>query len=89
MKISGILKHRERGFALKFFPPKREDGREARMKVAHELYEFGPLYMEMTYGVGGTTRERTLTALGWLAEKRIPLMSHLIGIGATRDSIRP
>jgi methylenetetrahydrofolate reductase (NADPH) len=44
--------------------------------------------MSMTYGAGGTTQERTLTALKWLREdSRFPLMSHLTGIGATRDSI--
>jgi methylenetetrahydrofolate reductase (NADPH) len=56
--------------------------------VVDDFNAFGPLYASMTYGAGGTTRERTLTALRWLRETgRLPLMSHLTGIGANRGSI--
>jgi len=89
MKIRDILLKNNRGFTLEFFPPKNEEGREAFLSVVEELKAFGPLYLSMTYGAGGTTRERTLNALRWLAEDRqVPLMSHLTGIGATRESIQ-
>jgi methylenetetrahydrofolate reductase (NADPH) len=88
MKIKDILRTNDCGFALEFFPPKNEEGRAAFLKVVDDLKAFGPLYVSITYGAGGTTRERTLTALGWLRKNdRLPLMSHLTGIGATRDSI--
>jgi methylenetetrahydrofolate reductase (NADPH) len=88
MKIKDILQRNERGFALEFFPPKSEEGKRAFLDVVNDLQVFGPLYMSMTYGAGGTTRERTMNALQWLREGgSIPLMSHLTGIGATKDSI--
>jgi methylenetetrahydrofolate reductase (NADPH) len=88
MKIRDILKTNSRGFALEFFPPKSAEGRETFLRVVDDLKAFGPLYMSMTYGAGGTTQERTLTALRWMSEKSgLPLMSHLTSIGAMRDSI--
>jgi methylenetetrahydrofolate reductase (NADPH) len=88
MKIKDILRTNGCGFALEFFPPKNEEGRSVFLKVVDNLNAFGPLYVSITYGAGGTTRERTLTALGWLRKNdSLPLMSHLTGIGATRDSI--
>jgi methylenetetrahydrofolate reductase (NADPH) len=88
MKISDILKTNDSGFALEFFPPKNEEGRAAFLKTANDLKMLGPLYASVTYGAGGTTRDRTLTALGWLRKSGgLPLVSHLTGIGATRDSI--
>jgi methylenetetrahydrofolate reductase (NADPH) len=88
MKIKDILRRYERGFALEFFPPKSEEGKGAFLDVVNNLKSCGPLYLSMTYGAGGTTRERTMTALAWLREdSSLPLMSHLTGIGATKDSI--
>ena len=88
MKIKDILKTHKQGIALEFFPPKNIDGKSAFLSVVDELKSFDPLYVSMTYGAGGTTQERTLNALRWLREgSSLPLMSHLTGIGATRDSI--
>ena len=88
MKIKDILKTHKEGIALEFFPPKTIDGKAAFLSVVEELKAFDPLYISMTYGAGGTTQERTLNALRWLREDScLPLMSHLTGIGATRDSI--
>ena len=89
MKIRDLLRTNDCGFALEFFPPKNEEGKTAFLRVVDDLKAFDPLYASMTYGAGGTTRERSMNALGWLREKdRLPLMSHLTGIGANRDSIK-
>jgi methylenetetrahydrofolate reductase (NADPH) len=88
MKIKDILRKNKSGFALEFFPPKSEEGKGVFLDVVRDLKAFGPLYLSMTYGAGGTTRERTMNALRWLRkDNSLPLMSHLTGIGATRDSI--
>jgi methylenetetrahydrofolate reductase (NADPH) len=58
------------------------------MQVVRELTALAPLYVSMTYGAGGTTQDRTLAALKWIgAEKGLTLMSHLTGIGATKESL--
>jgi methylenetetrahydrofolate reductase (NADPH) len=88
MRIKDILRRNTSGFALEFFPPKSNEGKGAFLDVVNDLKAFGPLYLSMTYGAGGTTRARTVNALQWLRQDNgLPLMSHLTGIGATRDSI--
>lgn len=88
MKIKNLLKAGERGFALEFFPPRTLAGKDAFLKVVKELQAYGPIYASVTYGAGGTTQDRTFDALRWLREdNRLTLMSHLTGIGATRDSM--
>jgi methylenetetrahydrofolate reductase (NADPH) len=88
MKIKDILEKSERGFALEFFPPKNPAGKDAFLKVVKDLQAYGPLYASVTYGAGGTTQDRTFDTLKWLrTDNHITLMSHLTGIGATRDSM--
>jgi methylenetetrahydrofolate reductase (NADPH) len=88
MKITEILKTQKHGIALEFFPPKNAEGKDAFMQVVRELTALAPLYVSMTYGAGGTTQDRTIAALKWIsAEKGLTLMSHLTGIGATRESL--
>jgi methylenetetrahydrofolate reductase (NADPH) len=88
MKITEILKMHKQGIALEFFPPKNAEGKDAFMQVVRELTALAPLYVSMTYGAGGTTQDRTLAALKWIgAEKQLTLMSHLTGIGATKESL--
>jgi methylenetetrahydrofolate reductase (NADPH) len=88
MKIKNILKANDRGFALEFFPPKNPQGKDAFLKTVKDLQAYGPLYASVTYGAGGTTQDRTFDALQWLRQdNHLTLMSHLTGIGATRDSL--
>jgi methylenetetrahydrofolate reductase (NADPH) len=88
LKIKSILKTNERGFALEFFPPKNTEGKDAFTKVVKKLQAYAPLYASVTYGAGGTTQDRTFDTLQWLREdNHLTLMSHLTGIGATRDAL--
>ena len=88
MKIKEVLKDRERGFSFEFFPPKTAEGRPKFMKVVHDIERFNPLYVSVTYGAGGSTRDRTANTIGWIREETaLTIMSHLTCIGAKRSSI--
>ena len=63
MKISDILRAREKGFAFEFFPPKTDSAKESFMATLEVLKKFNPLYMTMTYGASGKTRENTKAAV--------------------------
>lgn len=88
MKISDILKQREKGVSFEFFPPKTEAGMPQFMAVVRELGVHSPLYASVTYGAGGSTQERTIETLRALKrETDLTLMSHLTCVGATREGI--
>lgn len=88
MKIRDILRERKRGVSFEFFPPKSAKGREGFMGVVRDLGKHNPLYVSVTYGAGGSTRDRTFNAIKWImAETDLTVMSHLTCIGATRSSI--
>jgi methylenetetrahydrofolate reductase (NADPH) len=89
MNVSDKFKERGQGISLEFFPPKSPEGKDAFMKVVNALKAFDPLYVSVTYGAGGTTRERTLNTLKWIKEETdLTVMSHLTCIGATKMTMR-
>ena len=88
MKIRDVLKQREKGFSFEFFPPKYEAGKDNFLRVVNTLGRYHPLYVSVTYGSGGSTRDRTSNTLKWIRkETDLTVMSHLTGIGATKASI--
>ncbi len=88
MKIRDILGERREGVSFEFFPPKSAEGKEGFMRVVNALRRHNPLYASVTYGSGGSTRDRTNYTLKWIKEETdLTVMSHLTGIGATKASI--
>lgn len=88
MKIGDILKRKDKGISFEFFPPKSVEARDAFMDVVQKLIKYDPLYVSVTYGSGGSTRDRTARTLRWIKEETsLAVMSHLTCIGATKASI--
>lgn len=88
VKISEILRERERGVSFEFFPPKTPQGMDQLVDLARELEPHGPLYASVTYGAGGSTQERTRETLYRLKEETgLTLMSHLTCVGARREDM--
>ena len=88
MKIKEQFKLRKQGISLEFFPPKSAEGKESFMKVVKDLSAYDPLYVSVTYGAGGTTRDRTVNTLTWIKQETdLTVMSHLTCIGATRAAV--
>lgn len=74
--------------SFEFFPPKDEDSAEALLKTVHELNQFHPSYVSVTYGAGGTTRERTRAVVQRIIqEEKIPTIPHLTCIGHSRQEM--
>jgi methylenetetrahydrofolate reductase (NADPH) len=89
LRIEKLFKERKKGAAFEFFPPKSVNGKESFMRVVHDLKQFDPLYVSVTYGAGGSTQEGTRNALTWIKKQDTDLtvMSHLTGIGATKTTL--
>ena len=74
--------------SYEFFPPKDETGQATLAKTVAELGTYSPSFVSVTYGAGGSTRDRSLkTASGIKESTGIPTIGHLTCVGATRDEL--
>ncbi len=74
--------------SLEFFPPKDESGVEALRQTATALKRIAPDFVSVTYGAGGSTRERTAQVSRLLrTEIGFTVMPHLTCVGHTRDEL--
>ncbi|MBT3012732.1 MAG: methylenetetrahydrofolate reductase [NAD(P)H] [Candidatus Thiodiazotropha sp. (ex Lucina aurantia)] len=79
--------HQQRNFSFELFPPKTEKGLENLKQNVAELNTKQPAYFSVTYGAGGSTRQRTFDTVEWLMDEQITTAPHLSCIGANRDEI--
>jgi methylenetetrahydrofolate reductase (NADPH) len=74
--------------SLEFFPPKDEAGVEALRQTAVALKKISPDFVSVTYGAGGSTRERTAQVSRLLrAEIGFTVMPHLTCVGHNREEL--
>jgi len=74
--------------SFEFFPPKTEKMEESLWRAIERLAPLAPSFVSVTYGAGGSTRERTHATVARIqAEAGIPAAAHLTCVGATRDEI--
>lgn len=74
-------------FSFELFPPKTAAGMEKLGTTIDRLNAVGPAYFSVTYGAGGSTRERTFETVDLLRAKGIDTAPHLACIGSTRDEL--
>ncbi|MDX1580276.1 MAG: methylenetetrahydrofolate reductase [Alphaproteobacteria bacterium] len=79
---------RKLNLSFEFFPPKTEQMEEQLWRAIRRLEPLQPEFVSVTYGAGGTTRERThRTVLRILKETTLEPAAHLTCVGASRDEI--
>src|SRR5215212_8425486 len=82
--IAALLSHGERSFSFEFFPPKDAAGEEILWRSINELEDLRPTFVSVTYGAGGSTRDRTIEITGRIArETSMTPMAHLTCVGHT------
>ncbi len=74
--------------SFEFFPPNTPVGSEKLRGVVAELAATAPEFFSVTYGAGGSTREKTLSTVSEIAAMGHEAAAHLSCIGATRESVR-
>lgn len=88
MKIIELFQKKRPLLSFEIFPPKREGDLEKLFDVLKELKTENPDYVSVTYGAGGSTREKTFEiALRLKKEGFLPLV-HLTCVGHSRNEIR-
>ncbi|MDJ0643616.1 MAG: methylenetetrahydrofolate reductase [Erythrobacter sp.] len=74
--------------SFEFFPPKTEKMAETLWESVATLSPLGPRFVSVTYGAGGTTRERTHEQVVRIQnEANIPAAAHLTCVNATREEV--
>ncbi|MTA51257.1 MAG: 5,10-methylenetetrahydrofolate reductase, partial [Actinobacteria bacterium] len=74
--------------SFEFFPPKDDQGESNLHATIEALKKFNPDFVTLTYGAGGSTRDRTVRiAAEIILRHQIPTMAHLTCVGSTRDEL--
>ena len=74
--------------SIEFFPPTTPEGTEKLRATREKLAELMPSFFSVTYGAGGSTRERTFATVKEIAASGCEAAPHLSCIGSTREGIR-
>ena len=81
-------KLRQSSFSLEFFPPKDEAGETRLWSALSQLQPLAPDFVSVTYGAGGSTRDRTIRVTSEITKRTsIPTVAHLTCVGASNDEL--
>jgi methylenetetrahydrofolate reductase (NADPH) len=81
-------KLRQSSFSLEFFPPKDEAGESRLWSALSQLQPLAPDFVSVTYGAGGSTRDRTIRVTSEITKRTsIPTVAHLTCVGATKSEL--
>ncbi|GAB4262008.1 MAG: methylenetetrahydrofolate reductase [NAD(P)H] [Methylomicrobium sp.] len=75
-------------FSFEFYPPKTEAGEQNLHKVHEKLSRLNPDFFSVTFGAGGSTRDKTFETVVNIQERGISAAPHLSCVASTRDNIR-
>jgi methylenetetrahydrofolate reductase (NADPH) len=74
--------------SFEFFPPKAGEASDSFWQAIRKLEQIAPKFVSVTYGAGGTTRDRTLeTVTRILKESSLKPAAHLTCVGASKDEV--
>lgn len=75
-------------YSLEFFPPKDGEGEQRLWSALEELEHIAPEFVSVTYGAGGSTRNRTIGVTEEVTHRtKIPTVAHLTCVGSSRQEL--
>ncbi len=88
MHITDILNQRRPSLSFEFFPPRSESAWDSLYQTIVDLEAYGPSFVSVTYGAGGTTRDATHDLVVRIKETTdIPPIPHLTCVGHSEAEI--
>lgn len=88
MKIGQYLKEGNFSLSFEFFPPKTPEGEEELFQTIKNLRSINPSFVSVTYGAGGSTRDRTRRVVERIhKETDLTVMAHLTCIAHSREEL--
>ena len=89
MRISDALATQRPFFSFEFFPPKDDEGSRALLATIELLSPLRPAFVSITYGAGGSSRERTVRLAKTIQrDTGVTVMAHVTCVGSTRAELR-
>jgi methylenetetrahydrofolate reductase (NADPH) len=75
-------------YSFEFFPPKDQEGETRLWSAITALEPISPDFISVTYGAGGSTRDRTIRITSEITKHtKLPVVAHLTCVGSTRDEL--
>jgi len=75
-------------FSFEFYPPKTEEGAKNLEKVQGELAQLNPDFFSVTFGAGGSTRDKTYDTVINIQKNGVSAAPHLSCVASTKENIR-
>jgi methylenetetrahydrofolate reductase (NADPH) len=89
MRINEIISAETPVFSFEFFPPKTEVGEQNLYAALEDLKALQPSFVSVTYGAGGSSREKTIEIVKRIKEQfGLEAMAHFTCVGATVPELR-
>src|SRR3954465_6019779 len=83
-----LLEEGERSFSFEFFPPRDEAGEAQLWDAIRALEPYRPTFVSVTYGAGGSTRDKTVGITARIArDTALTPVAHLTCVGHTREEL--
>jgi methylenetetrahydrofolate reductase (NADH) len=88
MKVMELFNRRKPVFSFEFFLPKTPEGMARFKSTVRDLKRLSPSFVTLTYGAGGSARDRTIEVAGMIQnELKLTTVAHLTCIAHTRSEI--
>lgn len=88
MHIRDLFRQGRPVFSFEFFPPRSEEAGAQLERTISDLRPLQPSFVSVTYGAGGSTREKTIDIVSRIRrDTGIEAMAHLTCVGSTRDEL--
>lgn len=76
------------GISFEFFPPKTADGTQKLRETRAKLAKFNPEFFSVTFGAGGSTRDRTMDTVLEIQQEGFNAAPHISCISSSKEEIR-
>jgi methylenetetrahydrofolate reductase (NADPH) len=88
VKLADLYARPELTLSVEFFPPKTDKGEENLFNEIEIIKRLNPAFCSVTYGAGGSTREKTVDLVDRIHQRGLEAMCHLTVVGQSKEEAR-